>query len=255
MKLDINNKMFNRKLFDQYSFQARLLPALLVLLPAAFALFAWTGIEVKWESALWALFGAAGGTTFLTILARNFGKAIEPKLWKSWGGAPTTQLLRHSGSANSVMRERWHKSLSKLLGKPLPTADEEAANPTHADEIYEAATKLQISKTRDTKKYHLLFKENMQYGFCRNLYAMKATGTTITILGLAASILSGLWFIHVGGPQIRSWVCAAVCALFLLCWIFKIKSSWVKIPAFAYAERLFESTETTPRARKTSAII
>ncbi|MDR0534652.1 MAG: hypothetical protein LBH01_11945 [Verrucomicrobiales bacterium] len=186
----------------------------------------------------------------MAILARNFGKAIESKLWQSWGGAPTTQMLRHSGRANPVMRERWHKSLSRLLGKPLPTADEEAANPAHADAIYEAATKLQIGKTRDTKKYHLLFKENMQYGFCRNLYAMKITGIAITVLGLTTSVSAAIWFIHMDNPSIAPWVCSTVNLLFLLWWIFVIKSDWVKVPAFAYAERLFESTEFSVKARK-----
>jgi hypothetical protein len=237
--------MTNWNLFDQYSFRARLQPALLTLLPAAIGIFALTGPGVKWQSALWTLFGTAGGTYFLAILARNFGKQIEPGLWQSWGGAPTTQLLRHSGPANPVMRERWHKTLSKLLGRPFPSPQEEAANPACADDIYNAAVKLQIGKTRDTKKYRLLYNENVNYGFCRNLYAMKIMGIVVAVLGLVASIFSGIWFVHTGDPQIRPWVCAAVNATFLFWWIFTIKSSWVKIPAFAYAERLFESTEQT----------
>ena len=241
-------------LFDQYSLRARLQPALLTLLPAAIAIFAWTGPGVKWQSALWTLFGTAGGTYFLAILARNFGKQIEPGLWQSWGGAPTTQLLRHSGPANSVMRERWHKYLSKLLDKPFPTTQEEAANPAGADDIYNAAVKLQIGKTRDTKKYHLLFKENIQYGFCRNLFAMRVTGIIVAILGVVASGAAGAWFIQIGDPQIRPWVCGATGLLFLIWWIFTIKPEWVKIPAFAYAERLFESTETGTRSGKNKAI-
>lgn len=239
--------MNNWKLFDHYSFRARLQPALLNLLPAAIGIFAWTGPGVKWQSALWTLFGTAGGTYFLAILARNFGKKIEPGLWQSWGGAPTTQMLRHSGPANPVMRERWHNYLSKLLGKPFPTTQEEAADFARADDIYNAAVKLQIGKTRDTKKYSLLFKENMHYGFCRNLYAMKATGIFFSVLGVIASVFAGIWFIHSSNPQITPWVCAAVNAMFLFWWLFTIKSSWVKIPAFAYAERLLESTENPTR--------
>src|ERR1700720_1892352 len=121
--------MLNLKLFDHYRFRARLQPALLTLLPAAVGIFAWTGPGVKWQSALWTLFGTAGGTFFLAILARNLGKQLEPGLWQSWGGSPTTQLLRHAGPGNPVLRVRWHKFLSKLLGKPLPTLQEEQADP------------------------------------------------------------------------------------------------------------------------------
>lgn len=235
--------MTNFNLFDQYSFRARLQPALLTLLPAAIGIFAWTGPGVKWQSALWTLFGTAGGTYFLAILARNVGKKMESGLWKSWGGAPTTQLLRHSGPANPVMRERWHKALSKLLGKPFPTSQEEGTDSIHADNIYDAAVKLQIARTRDTKKFQLLFKENMHYGFCRNLLAMRPTGITICVVGVVTSCAAGLWFIHLGEVQLRPWVCTGASALFLFWWIFTIKAAWVRIPTFAYAERLFESTE------------
>lgn len=245
--------MTNLKLFDHYSFRARLQPALLTLLPAAVGIFAWTGPGVKWQSALWTLFGTAGGTYFLAILARNFGKQIEPGLWQSWGSAPTTQLLRHSGTGNPVMRERWHKSLSKLLEKPFPTAQEEAADLAGADNIYTAGIKLLINKTRDTKKFHLVYKENVQYGYCRNLYAMRVMGIILALLGLIASCAAGIWSVHAGDPKIYPWVCAAVDITFLFWWLFTIKASWVKVPAFAYADRLLESTENLTRSRKASA--
>jgi hypothetical protein len=244
--------MIDFKIFDQYSVRARLQPALLTLLPGAIAIFAWTGPGIKWESALWTLIGTAGGTYFLAILARNFGKQIEPELWRSWGGAPTTQLLRHSGPANSVMRERWHNYLSGLLGKTFPTPQEEIVDPIRADEIYNAAVKLQIGKTRDTKKYYLLFKENMQYGFCRNLFAMRSTGIIFSMLGIALCCCAGVWYVHTGRSNIAPWVCAGVDALLLFWWIFTINANWVKIPAFAYAERLFESVEMKGRTKLTT---
>ncbi len=242
--------MTNWNLFDHYSFRARLQPALLALLPAAIGIIAWTGPGVKWQSALWTLFGTAGGTYFLAMLARNLGKNLEPELWKSWGGAPTTQLLRHSGVANPIMRERWHKYLSKKLGRPFPTKQEELANPNSADDVYYAAVKLQIGKTRDTKKYHLLYKENTHYGFCRNLLAMKIIGVIISLLGAVSSVLAGFKFAQSGNAQVAPWVCVAINLMFVIWWVFIINPSWVKIPAFAYAERLFESTENISALRQ-----
>jgi hypothetical protein len=244
--------MTSLKLFDHYSFRARLQPALLTLVPAAVGIFAWTGPGVKWQSALWTLFGTAGGTFFLAILARNLGKQIEPGLWQSWGGSPTTQLLRHAGTGNPILRERWHKFFSKLLGKPLPTLQEEQADPNAADDLYNAGIKLLINKTRDVKKFHLLYKENVQYGYCRNLFAMRSMGLIISLLGSGACLAAGLWNAHVEDPKIYPWVCLAVDLVFLVWWIFTIKPAWVKVPAFAYAERLLESIENIPQTRKTS---
>src|SRR6266446_5216374 len=73
--------MMNLKLFDHYSFRARLQPALLTLLPAAIGVFAWTGPGVKWSSALWTLFGTAGGTFFLasrsSLVCGSRGEAVR----------------------------------------------------------------------------------------------------------------------------------------------------------------------------------
>ena len=127
--------MTEQKFFDHYSFRARLQPAFLTLLPLAMAAFAWAQPGAKWLTIIWSLLGAAGFTFFPANFARNRGKSIEPELWKSWGGTPTTQLLRHSYPEYSVLRERWHKQLSKLLNKPFPTAEEERHDPSRADEI------------------------------------------------------------------------------------------------------------------------
>ncbi len=245
--------MADWKLFDHYSFRARLQPALLTLLPAALGIFAWTGSGVKWQSALWTLFGTVGGTFYLAILARNCGKQIEPDLWQSWGGSPTTQLLRHAGTGNPILRERWHKFLSKLLGKPLPTLQEEQADPKSADDIYNAGIKLLINRTRDVKKFHLIYKENIQYGYCRNLFAMRFMGLTFSLLGSGACLAAGLWNTYTGDPKIYSWVCLAADIVFLVWWVFVITPAWVRVPASAYAERLLESIENIPQPRKASA--
>lgn len=239
-------------LFDHYSLRARLQPALLTLLPAALAVFAWTGPGEKWTSALWTLFGTAGGTYFLAMLARNKGKRIEPGLWASWGGSPTTQLLRHSGIANPMLRERWHKYIAKLLGKPAPTVDEEATDPTKADQFYAAGVKLLIDRTRNTTTYPLVYKENVQYGFCRNLYAMRITGIVVASLGIVVSCSAGIWLVKSGTPKAAPWVCAVGGIALLAWWITSVTASWVKVPAFAYAERLLESTEKLSRSKSAS---
>lgn len=231
---------------DHYSFRARLQPALLVLLPLAIGIFVWTWPNVKWEYALGALFVTAGGAYFLATLARNLGKKIEPKLWESWGGAPTTQLLRYSGTLNPISRERWHNKLSQLLERPFPTQQEEIANPEGSDDIYKSAVTFLRTKTRDIKTYNLVYNENVSYGFCRNLYAMRKIGIIIALLGAILSCYASIRFIYMGEGYtfyLIPLVCSSINILFLILWIFKIKSSWVKTSAFAYAIQLLETTE------------
>jgi hypothetical protein len=72
---------------------------------------------------------------------------------------------------------------------------------------------------------------------------MRVMGIMFSLLGLIASCGAIFWTLHLGNRNIYPWVCLAAELLFLGWWIFTIKASWVKIPAFAYAERLLESTE------------
>lgn len=243
------------KLFDHYSFRARLQPALLTLLPAALAVFAWTGPGARWVSALWTLFGTAGGTFFLANVVRNRGRELEPALWSSWGGPPTTQLLRHTGPANPLLRERWHKQLSQVLGKRFPTQQQEAVDSAGADDLYGAATRLLIDRTRDTKVYPLVYKENILYGFCRNLYGMKPTGVAVSLLGIVGSCGAWVWFWKFGTSQTAPFACAAGSAVLLIWWLTIVKSSWVKQPALAYAERLLESTEKLSRTKERATAV
>lgn len=242
------------QLFDHYSFRARLQPALFTLLPLALGVFAWTGTKTPWMSIVWTFCGTAGATYFFAVVVRNRGKQIEPGLWQSWQGSPTVQLLRHSGRANPVMRERWHKYLAKLLGTGMPNAKEETTNPVAADQAYEAAVKLLIAKTRDTKKFPLLYKENVSYGFCRNVYAMRPIGILFSVVGFATGIAAALTFARTQDLQILAWACSAINALFLLGWTTRVNAEWVKVPAFAYADRLFETIETLSRAKAKTAV-
>lgn len=236
---------------DYYSFRARLCPSLLALFPGALGIFAWTGLGPHWESAIWTTFGTIGGTFLLAVLARNAGKAIEPGLWKSWGGPPTTEYLRHSGPANSLLRARWHKTMSKLLGVTFPSADEEAADQAKANEVYQAAVRLLIDRTRDIKKYPLVFKENITYGFCRNLLGMRWIGLSIALLGTVACIVAGLMPTASKSPPFMAWTLTVTCAVFLTCWSFMVRPGLVRVPAVAYAERLLESSESLAGTKTT----
>lgn len=235
------------ELFDGYGVRARLMPALLTLLPLVLGLFAWTGPGVLWMSALWTLFGTTGATFALAMISRNLGREVQPRLWRSWGGSPTLQLLRHRGTGNPVLRERWHRSLEKIVGSKFPTTEEEAGDPKAADAIYEAAIHLLIEKRRDKSVHHLIYNENVNYGFCRNLYALKKIGIPIALVGGAISVTGGL-------PATKtlefSWACAGVNAIFLLSWMFIVTPAFVRYPAFAYADRLLASCDSSSTSTK-----
>lgn len=237
-------------LLDHYAWRARLQPALVTLLPLAAAAFACVQPAVGWIPALWSFLGTTGFTYFLATTARNRGKAIEPALWRFWGGAPTTQLLRHRGPANPELRERWHKYLAKLLGKPMPTADQERGHPEQADVTYEAAIRLLIGKTYDKARFPFPYRDNVNYGFCRNLYGLKPIGVSVSAMGLIICLVAAAWALR-GGKDFGIPAGAAVVNLgFLVWWLTVATRKWVQVPAMSYAQHLLQCTEELALKRK-----
>jgi hypothetical protein len=258
---------FIEKNFDDYNRKARLTPALLVGLPIvliATALFpdqfwSWGGVV-----SLLAWFGVL---KLLAQLARHTGKKIEDDLYKSWGGKPTTCLLQHRTAKNKVELARQHSKLSELTGQAIPNYEEELANPDLADQIYETCVKFLISKTRDHSKFFLVYEENCNYGFRRNLLGLKPFGIIASSIGIlslgaqyafavglpdkltsfqlsnSAQIIMSLKFANYPPLAI---VCLLMNTFLLIAWLFWINPDWVKDAADSYAIRLLESCENLP---------
>lgn len=232
--------------FDLYTWYARFIPAVIVLLPAIIAVWLWFPHIAIIERLT--AFGLI--STILSILLAQLGRDMgfkkQPKLWEQWGGAPTTQILRHRNTAsNAALRSRYHSKLSALLPDiALPTAEEEARDPKRADDIYGMCVKFLISQTRDQKRFCLVFKENKSYGFRRNLWGMKPLGISIASMALISSA-ARLWieWQRTGVIMTNTSASVLIILVFLLLWIFWVIPIWVRIPADAYAERLLETCE------------
>jgi hypothetical protein len=230
------------RLPDAYTWRARTLPVVIVCLPALILLVG----GVAWRSSL----GVATGLTITVAsalasqLGRDRGRRLQAALWQSWGGSPTLQLIRHHGSQHPDRVVRLHTAVREVLGDTLPTAAQEQADPDAADAAYEDVIAKLRGRTRDRGRFPLVFEENANYGFRRNLLGLRPWG-----LGLAitASVVAVLLVVVTKGTldhRVAHWVVPAVLAFGLaLFWLFIVKPDWVRIPADAYARRLFEAIE------------
>ncbi len=242
-------------LLDRYSLGARVAPAFVSLIPAILAVGATAPetLSLNWS----------GGATIVSIAAsfffaqfgRNFGKIKEPGLWAQWGGAPTTQLLRHRNtSINPLSRERYHKRLRQLRPDlPFPDAEAEAANPEKADTVYAELVRFLIERTRDTKRFPLVMKENINYGFLRNLWGLKPIGCSVALLSVAicAANVARVYLIGSVFPVVSAlMLSAAVVSLGL--WVFWVTPNNVRVAADAYAHRLLEASQDLPLPSKRS---
>ena len=181
----------------------------------------------------------------LAQVGRDAGKRKEALLFKLWGGKPTTRLLRYRDAANITLLRRRHTKLAALLGITMPGANEEAANPRAADEVYETCVTFLRDKTRVREQFPLVFEENCNYGFRRNLWGMKPLGVMLALLALAA--IAAIPVVDAGArlsPRLSTVAVAAVADLVLLLgWLFVFTPRWVRVAAGAYAERLLEACE------------
>jgi hypothetical protein len=232
--------------FDTYTWRARIVPAFLVFLPLAIAIFLWIPDIMLIGRLAGIVLGPLGIAMLMAQIGRDLGYKKQPRLWEQWGGAPTTQLLRHRNpQGNPVLRERYHRNLMKLQSDLiLPAPEEEEQDPQKADHIYETCVRYLITRTRDRKQFQLLFNENVNYGFRRNLWGMKVFGALFAILGLTACVLY-LWLYWKSYQRFsaEAVVGSLFNLIFLLFWLFWVTRSWVRIAADAYAERLLETCE------------
>ena len=160
-------------LFDRYTWQARAFPVYITIAPASLGLAAIVpqGLDLPVGAAAAIVFGPLA---FLAgQVGADFGKRLEKPLWMKWDGPPTTRFLRHSNAEfNRVTREQVHTKL-RHLGLNVPSEKDQQADPHAADEHWEACTEELIRRTRDRRRFPLVFKGLTEYGFRRNLLGLK----------------------------------------------------------------------------------
>jgi hypothetical protein len=247
-------KTISAKVSDAYDRPARLYPGLMVLSPIAVLIVCLYGQEKVLMWGAITITAACGGAYVLCRIVRNAGQRLQSGLFEEWGGAPTTQLLRHGNKHFDIhTKERFHKALSKALGKKMPTSSGEAADPSSADELYRAAAAWLINHTRDSKKFPLVFKENVAFGFHRNALGLRPFGIGVALACLIWGLVHAWFqsaFPNVPAPVLISF---AYSVLILSMWIFVLNEAALKRTGFSYAERLIQSLDVMKSAASVSA--
>ena len=227
---------------DAYTLRARAWPLLLVASPP----FVLAGATAHLR--LGPAIGSAGLGVAVVFLgsqfARDAGKKREPELWASWGGAPTLRRLTFGGSTSKSRVQRAHDAVSKATNEHLPTEAMEAQDSAAAKEAYDHAIFRLRELTRDRGRFALLFKENVNYGFRRNLLGLKSLGVVVAVASLVAAVVIAVF--SDSGASARgtaAGVPGGWSLLALLVYWRLIDRDWVRIAAEAYADRLIGCAE------------
>jgi hypothetical protein len=210
------------KFLDPYELKARIAPGLILSVAVL--------VDVVYAAPLLSnlpLFAASGVCSLALIyglgnFARARGEAIEPRLWSSWGGPPSTRFLRHrdthlgDGLKSSIRDELW-----KRFSVKLPSPEEEAKNSELADREIVDSFRLVRSYLRQKDPDGLWQKHNTEYGFCRNLLGCRLGWTVLSLAALAFAVVTALRavqsLINPGSiVGMLSFVCAVYVGWFLL---------------------------------------
>ena len=234
-----------KKFTDPYERKARLYPALVAVLPVVVAVALhtdWLTLDVS--NAVYVAI-IAGILFWLAGKARDLGKAVEKRLVAQWGGMPSVTLLRHRDQRlDRYTKQRYHQAAEHLAGIPMPSTSDEERDPVDADERYRAVTSALLSRTRDTTEYALLFKENINYGFWRNLRGLKPLALALAFLLVALGVWHDFALIRSfnlpDGPEL---VAVGIGAVALVAWGLTITDDAVHRAAESYALRLLEALE------------
>lgn len=240
-------------IFDTYERRARLYPALLVLLPGALGVTSWLSENGGLGGIVGGAVACAALAAFAGQIARDLGKRREPELFRTWGKAPSVRALSYdAGVFDDQTLRRIHNVLHGLDSNlQFPSnREDELSDPAAADSVYLSASELLLSQTRNRDTFGLVFEENVNYGYRRNLWAMKGAGLVFAVLGVVSCVWK-LAMIVVSEAEITitPLIGIAVGVTLGCLWVTRINERWVRTAADAFARQLCLAAQAIGRAK------
>jgi len=255
---------------DRYTREARLAPAFLSVFPIVLLLMSsFTGLQSA-IPALLTLLCVFGVVRWISHIARGIGDKKEIKLFRKWGGKPTTTMLRVAAKRPDNPCSPRNEQILHLLGEAPPAhdiehsikqrggphlpklSDDVAANKTQdhdqradkLDHLYEPVVAWMRENSRESV---LVVEEEISYGFQRNFFALKgfalACGVLSFLVEARAAHLGWKWTWPFINPVPAPIVAVILVALFayVIGVLSFVTNNSVKVQGFIYARALLDS--------------
>jgi hypothetical protein len=227
------------EIFDSYDLKARWIPTVIVLLPAAVAVYA--KFPALTASPVLAMGSGAISIAllyFASMIVRELGTRAQTELWRQWGGAPSTRFARMRDSRFSdVQKTLIRQKVQQQFHLDMFGADVERGNPRATDQAIDQAFKRVREFLRGRHKFGLVEKHNAEYGFTRNLYGSR---WVLVSLAAAGAIVTGFGNGHLWPLS----TAAAAEFLIAVVWVpvgFFLLPTMIKRNADNYAEKAWLS--------------
>ena len=267
---------------DRYTREARLAPAFLSVFPILLLLMvSFSGLR-DIVPALLSLLCVFGVVRWISHIARGIGDKKEIKLFRKWGGKPTTTMLRYAAQRPANLCSPCSDQILHLLHEappakniehliterkgpdlPKPSVDE-AANKIDdpkqradkLDSLYEPVVAWMRENSRDSV---LVVEEEISYGFQRNFFALKYFALACGVVSLLVEVRTA----HLGWKWAWPYITpvptpiVAVVLVALVAFVFGVlrfvTNSSVKVQGFIYARALLDSFYASDPSGKPAA--
>ncbi len=233
------------KYFDHYTIHARFLPVFFISFPVVLTILAWYPDAKTILGGAITVLISFGVMSFLSNYVSNLGNNLQDKLYKDWQGEPTTLILQpNNDTLDKFTKLRYFKWIN--CHRPdlsLPESFESYISDDELTEKIRSSVNFLREYTRDRKKNEKIYRDNVAYGFSRNLVALRYYGMLICI----ACISTSLFVIN---QQVKDEIpfrldtlgvsSTLISLVFFISHVFILNHSFVKWRAYRYALSLFE---------------
>lgn len=216
----------NLTIFDEYDLRARISVWIILMAPVIIPLYIISN-SVKSLSAT--------ALILITLIALSNLFIVEIRK-----GAKNKYDIKND-YVKIYFKENLNKAALNIILEKIGSTDLELKeilkdkNNDKYEEALEVALAIIKKDVRDNK---LVYEENIQYGFCRNIYAVRIFGRVISFIMICIEII--LYYNEVI-DEISIIVSIMISIMFLVLWCFFVKKSIVEFSASNYAEALFDA--------------
>ncbi len=235
-------------MFDSYSIAARLLPALIALVPVIVTSAVWTPALYNLAYGILVPSVECALAVLLMHIARYLGRKAEPTLFDQWGGIPPSRwMLRSDSNLDDMTKDRYRTYLEEHIdGWEAPSQADEETDREGAMATYDSAVRWLRDRTRDRRQFNLVFAENVSYGFRRNLFGLRWVGRLVASLCVVVNGGSLYYWARVtGGPNSNLGIATLGFSLIMTAaWFVAGKRQRVRDAADGYARALLAACDS-----------
>ncbi len=235
LELGIERYDMRLDILDSYYIRARLSPCIIVVAPIALTLFLCFGDVFNMVSSTVVICILLALTNYIPVIQRVIcAKKVHFVNYAALLLSPDNKEI------DDISKRRYYSKLAKM--DPSFEVFNHGGEQDSITACCESAVILLRTKTRDD---HIVYEENISYGFCKNILLVKRLGMTLCVLMIITIVIcSYCFFEDITSIPMKNWVALFLVVILLVFWLFGVNYRIVEISGKRYAKALIHAIDT-----------